>query len=263
VTESTTVPLVELSRDIEASPDTVWGILTTPDLFSAWMDGTFAFEPKAGSPFRADFPQFNTVVAGEIVGVDEAARHLSLTWGVESGPQAEYFPAGCSLVDFRVVETDAGCRVELTHSRFPTERAQQEHAGGWVFHLSRLELQANRRDLEAALERTLDAWFRAWNEEDDDERLELLRSCCAEDIEYRDEWATARSLQLLSLHIGNCFRFVPGWKVDRTSEVRICRGEALFGWTGVGAGGVPQEGLNHARARPDGLLTRVTGFTAR
>jgi len=58
------------------------------------------------------------------------ARHLGLTWGDESGPQAEAFPAACSLVEFRVR-------------------------------------------------------FSAWSELDDATRLETLKRCCADELEFR------------------------------------------------------------------------------
>ncbi len=257
----TTLPLVELTREIEASPETVWRILTTPALFSTWMDGLISFEPRAGSPFRAEFPKFETVVAGEIVTFDAEERHLGLSWGVESGPQAAGFPAGCSLVEFRVEAQGKGCRVELRHSRFPTEELAKQHSGGWLFHLSRMALQANRTDLEEALETSLAGWFSAWNERDAERRRATLAGCCAEDVEFRDEWTAARGAELLGTHIGNCFIYMPEWKLEPTGDVRICRGEALVGWKGVGPGGAAIEGYSHVRADPDGMLRRVTGFS--
>jgi uncharacterized protein YndB with AHSA1/START domain len=62
-------PLVDLTVEIEASPDTVWNILTTPALFSAWFNATVEFEPKTGSAFRADSPGMQSIISGEIVGL--------------------------------------------------------------------------------------------------------------------------------------------------------------------------------------------------
>ena len=256
------VPPLILSRTIEASPETVWGILTTPELFSMWMDGNVEFEAREGSPFRAEFPNYQTVIAGEVVTFDADARHLGLTWGVESGPQAEAFPAGCSLVEFRVHDVDVGCRVELRHSQLPSAAVAQENEGGWRFRLSQMALYANRADLESGLERTLAGWFSAWNELDDATRLETLQACCADEIEFRDDWAVAGGIDLLNQHISNCFRYMPGWKLEPTGDVRICRGEALVGWRSVGPDGAALEGFNHVSAVRDGTLRRVTGFQA-
>ena len=108
--------LVDTSLDIEASPETVWSILTSPERFGVWMDGQVEFEPRSGSPFRAQFPSIQTVISGEIVTLDMDGRHMGLTWGMESGPHADAFPAGCSLVEFHVHESDGGCRIQVVHS---------------------------------------------------------------------------------------------------------------------------------------------------
>ena len=262
--ETPVAHLVDLSIEIAASPETAWGILTTPELFSMWMEGKVEFEARTGSPFRADFPHIQTVIAGEIVTLDADTRHLGLTWGLESGHQAEAFPAGCSLVDFRVHDadagSDAGCRVELTHSQLPSASVAQGQEGGWTFHLSRLALYANRSDLEVGLERTLADWFSAWSEPDDATRLEILKGCCADEIEFRDDWTVACGIDLLNQHISMCFKFMPGAKLEATGDVRICRGEALVGWRSVGPDGATLEGFNHVRAARDGTLHRVAGF---
>lgn len=256
------MPLVDLSRDIEASPDTVWEILTTPELFSRWMDGAITFEPAVGSAFRAEFAMFQTVITGEIVALDAESRHMGVTWGVESGPQAPDFPAGASLVEFTVRAADHGCTVELRHSRLPSEELAQQHSAGWGFHLSKMALQANRTDLAAGLDRTLAGWFSAWNDQDAESRMATLADCCAEDVRFRDEWTDASGTELLNVHIGNCFMYMPGWKLEQTGDVRICRGEAIVGWKAVGPGGADMEGYNHVRADADGTIRRVTGFTA-
>ena len=187
---------------------------------------------------------------------------MGLTWGVESGAHAELFPAGSSLVEFRVKDAEGGCTVEVRHSQLPSEEAARQQQDGWTFHLSRMALRANRADLEVGLERTMAGWFAAWNEQDRDARLEALRSCCAEDVEFSDDWTTAAGIDLLSLHISNCFMYMPGWTLEPTGDVRICRGEALVGWRGIGQGDASMEGFNHVTADPDGTIRRVAGFQA-
>jgi uncharacterized protein YndB with AHSA1/START domain len=262
VNDTPTLPLIDVSRDIDASPDTVWSILTTPALFSKWMEAEVTFESEVGSAFRANFPSFQLVVAGEVVTIDADARHLGLTWGLEAGADAESFPAGCSLVEFRVHEADGGCRVDVRHSQLPTEEHAVQNRAGWGFHLSKMDLYANREDLTSGLERTLAGWFSAWNDQDTESRLETLRASCADDVTFRDEWTDSAGVDLLNVHIGNCFMYMPGWKLEQTGDVRICRGEAIVGWRGVGPGGMAMEGYNHVSADADGTIRRVTGFTA-
>ena len=253
--------VVELSVDIEARAETVWTMLTTTEGFSALLQGQVTFEARAGSPFRAEFPNYGMVISGDIVSVDADARRLALTWGSELGPQAADFPAGSSLLELQVQGTQAGCRVGLRHSGFPSAQSAQEHDGGWRFHLGRLALDANRTDLAAGLRRTLAGWFAAWNNPEENARLSTLRACCAEDVEFQDEWAVARGIDRLNLHIANCHRFMPGWKIEPTGDLRVCRGEALVGWRSEGPGGT-QEGHNHVRADYNGTIRRVAGFQA-
>ncbi len=251
--------VIDLSVEIDASPATVWSILTEPELFSTWMQGEVTFEPKPGSPFRAAFPNFNIVIAGEIVAVDADARRLELTWGMETGIQADTHPAGSSLLEFRVNAAGSGCRVDLRHSGLPSAKAAKQQEGGWHFQMSRLNLEANRIDLGAGLERTLPEWVSAWNEQDEEKRMAALRRCCAEDITFRDDWTGLTGLGLLSMHIASCHHYMPGYSLEHTGDVRVCRGEALVGWRATGPGG-GSEGFNHIKADPDGTIRRVTGF---
>ena len=170
-------PAVELSVHIEASPDTVWGILSTAERFSTWMGGQVAFETRAGSPYRAVFAQFHMVLAGEVLEFDDLQRRFVLSWGIESGPQAETMPAGSSRVEFRVADGQGGAHVDVRHSGFLSARTAREHEDGWRFHLGRLALFANKADLAAGLARALPAWWAAWNEPDKAARLKSLRSC--------------------------------------------------------------------------------------
>lgn len=251
--------VIELSAEIDASPETVWQILTGPELFSAWMQGEVTFEPRRGSAFRAAFPNFNIVIAGEIVALDAEARHLQLTWGTESGPQADTYAAGSSLLEFRVNPSGSGCRVDLRHRGLPSAEAAKQQEGGWNFQLSRLNLEANRIDLGAGLERTLPDWIAAWNDQDAETRLAALRRCCADDITFRDDWTGLTGIELLSMHIASCHQYMPGYSLEHTGDVRVCRGEALVGWRATGPGG-GSDGFNHIQADPDGTIRQVTVF---
>ena len=253
-------PTVELAYKIAASPATIWQIITDPAQFSAWMGGQITFEPRPGSQFRAEFPNYQIVISGEIRSVDSDDQRLALTWGIESGPQAAEFPAGSSLVEFQVRADGPGCRLELRHTGLKSEEAARQQEGGWRFQLSRLDLMANRIDLGAGLDRTLPRWVAAWNEQDAEARLEILRQVCHKNVEFRDEWTAIRGVDLLSLHIGSCHHYMPGYALEHTGDIRVCRGEALAGWRATGPGGSPIEGLNHIRADPDGTIRRVTGF---
>jgi len=254
--------LVDLSRMIDARVETVWRIISTSEGFGAWMGGEVRFDPVPGSEFTASFPQFQTVIRGEVLEIDTAAHRIALSWGVESGPQAPTLPVGASRLEISLTAEGDGTRARLVHSSLPSAEEARNHEAGWRFHLGRLSLQANRTDLAATLGPSMDAWFGAWNEDDADARDALIHECCSEDVEFRDEYAEAAGRDLLGAHIGNTRQYMPGFSIRATGPIVVCRGEALVPWESTGPGGTTFAGTNHVVARPDGTITRVTGFFA-
>lgn len=251
---------VELSVFIEARPETVFSILSDPERLSEWMNTRASFELREGSPVELRFDQFGTTVSGELLEV-VPNRKLSLTWGVSEGEQAATLPPGSTRVTFTLAPEGDGTRVELRHSGFPTEEEAARHEAGWRFHLSRLSVLANRAFLAAAMEALGQAFFGAWNASDDERRRELLESCVAEEVRYRDEYAAFEGRELLSRHIGNTRGYLPGQSLEPDGEARICRGEVLIPWRLVDdEGDVKHRGVNHARVTPDGRIRELTGF---
>ncbi|MFV1987090.1 MAG: SRPBCC domain-containing protein [Gemmatimonadota bacterium] len=253
---------VDLSKKIDAHVETVWAIVSTPEGFGAWMGGQVTFSPEPGSPFEAAFPQFQTVIKGEVLEIEPGTHRIVLSWGVESGPQADTLPPGSSRLEVSCEAEGDGTIARIVHGELPTREEAEGHEAGWRFHLSRLALQANRQDLSKNLGPSIDAWFAAWNETDSEARAALLASCCSEDVTFRDEYAEASGRELLSAHIGNTQMFMPGFSIAAAGPAVVCRGEALVPWTGSGPGAMAVSGTNHVSARPDGTITRVTGFYA-
>jgi uncharacterized protein YndB with AHSA1/START domain len=250
---------VELSIFIQARPETVFSILTEPERLGAWMNGAAAFEPSVGSAFSIRFPQFDTVVAGEVLEL-VLHKRVAFSWGVSEGPQAETVPAGSTRVEFALVPEGEGTRLTLTHSGFEMEEERVKHEAGWRFHGSRLSLLANRADLTAAMGRLAEAYFGAWNEMDAEARAKRLEACCSEDVAFKDEYAALEGRNKLSLHIGNTQKYQAGVLVQ-DGDVVICRGEALLPWKIVDEEGrVAYRGMNHMVVAPQGLVRRVTGF---
>lgn len=250
---------VAASTFIEASRETVFSILTDPARFSDWIQGEADFDPVAGSDFTVRFPQFETVVSGEVREIVENQR-IVFTWGVSKGPQSAWFPPGSSTVSVELEEEAGGTRVKLVHAELPPKEVDAHH-GGWRFHLSRLDLKANRSELSKSLPTTLEAWCDAWSEPDGERRAELLERCCGEGLTYADEYAYLEGRDRLSTHIGNTQKFAPGSKLVIDAEPRICRGEALIPWKVVGENGSPlYEGTLHAELDDSGRILGATSF---
>lgn len=252
--------LAEHSVVIAARIETVWAIISDPVRFGEWLQGKARFALEPGSDFEVDFPQFETVVRGEVLECDAERHRFAVTWGVASGAQAEGFPVGSSKLELWLAAEEGGTRAHVRHSALPSETEARDHEAGWRFHLSRLSLFANRADLSASLGPALDAWYGAWNETDAEKRDELTGRCCAPDVEFRDEYASLEGREMLGLHIGNTQHFIPGWRIERTGEPRICRGEALVEWSATGPQDRRFSGTHHIVADPDGTLRRITAF---
>ena len=98
MTETLTVEPIEISVLIEAKVSTVFSLLADPDEFLAWMGGVDGhYQGAAGTDFDISFPTFHTKIAGRVVELVENEK-LTLTWGVEEGPQAATLPAGSTLL---------------------------------------------------------------------------------------------------------------------------------------------------------------------
>ncbi len=252
--------VVRTSILIEARPETVFEIVSDPAGVSYWLDGEASFEPRAGSPFRIAFPQFDTVIEGEVAEITPHER-VAFTWGVSDGPQAAWLPPGSTRVEIALSAEGAGTRVELRHSGLPSDDEVAQHQAGWRFHLSRLSLFANRAELTEALETTASRWFAAWNEPDPEARGPLLDECCHEAIAFADEYAALEGRELLSSHIGGYHRFMAGFSIEPDGDARICRGSVLIPWRMLSAERVETgRGVNYAEVTPDGLFRRVVGF---
>lgn len=251
---------VTVSTTVRATPATVFGILTDPDRFTDWIQGRATFEPEAGSPFSIDFPQFETVIRGEVVEV-VPERRVVFTWGVAEGEQHPWFPPGSSTLSIELDALDDGrTRVTLVHGDLP-EREVSPHHQGWRFHLDRMDLWANRVQLADRLAPRLEAWRAAWSESDDEARAERLARCCAESLRYADEYAELEGRDLLSRHIGNAIRMMPVSRLE-TGAPRVNRGLALVEWRVVAdeEEETPHRGHLVIEADDEGRFRRVTSF---
>lgn len=251
---------VRITRRIEARPETVFGIIAEPQGMSAWMEGQAEFEPQPGSPFELRFPQYQMIIAGSVLEVDPP-RKLVLTWGVSEGMHSEWFKPGSSTLSIELEPDGEGTVIHLVHADLPIEAEIQEQEGGWRFHITRLQVRANRLELDRHLPETWKNWYGAWAEPDADKRRSLLERCCTEDFTYADDYTTLEGLDMLSLHIANCLKFMPGMTVEQAGPATVCRGQVLVPWRSAGAEGMRAfAGQMVARVGLDGRLRDATSF---
>jgi uncharacterized protein YndB with AHSA1/START domain len=132
--------VIERVITIEASPETVFRLLTDPVQYVRWKGKLADLEPRPGGIFRVEFASTKDVAAGEYVEV-VPNRRVVFTWGWEGN---EMVPPGSSRVEIDLEPMASGTRLRLVHRGLPQE-AVTSHTEGWDFFLPRLEDVAEGR----------------------------------------------------------------------------------------------------------------------
>ncbi len=119
---------VEIAAEVEVplSADDAWRRFMDPEAVQAWLGVPCRIEPRIGGAWEVYFLQDNPpgTRGGEGVRILSylPGRMLSLTWNAP--PEQPLTRPRHTWVVFDFTETDAGCRVRLTHSGWP--------ASGWT-----------------------------------------------------------------------------------------------------------------------------------
>ena len=135
---------LKLSRQLNASPQTVFDYFTQPEHLSEW----FAPDPSMTTEIRRldltvggqfELAMINPaneesyVLTGEYREIEPGSR-LVYTWHWKSEPGDEVSQVTLSFKDHA-----GGTLLELCHERFATEESRDKHGQGWAACLSRLE----------------------------------------------------------------------------------------------------------------------------
>lgn len=123
------------SIEIDAPPAVVFDFLVTEDGMNAWMGQHASLDPRAGGHFGVDIAGYP--VRGTYLHVEPPHR-VVVSWGFAGHAD---LPPGASTVEFTLVATASGTRVDLVHSQLPESR-RVGHADGWGHFLGRLAVAA-------------------------------------------------------------------------------------------------------------------------
>lgn len=134
---------IERELEIDASPETVWELLTDPAEATRWMGLAASFDLRPGGEYRCEVIPGN-VASGEFVEID-APRRLVFTWGWELGSSSTV-PPGSSTIEFDLAASGAGTRLRFRHSGLPSADAVERHRHGWEHYLGRLSVAAGGGD---------------------------------------------------------------------------------------------------------------------
>jgi uncharacterized protein YndB with AHSA1/START domain len=131
-----TEPIVQ-TRQIDASPETVFAFFTDPEKLTRWLAIEATVDPRPGGVCRQthvgrDGERF--LMRGEFVEVSPPER-VVFTWGFEN-EDMDLRP-GASTVEVTLEPRDAGTWLKLVHRDLP-ESDRGDHDAGWGTMLDRL-----------------------------------------------------------------------------------------------------------------------------
>jgi uncharacterized protein YndB with AHSA1/START domain len=143
VDATTETMAVERELEIDASPETIWELLTDEHEATRWMGQVAEFDLRPGGAYRVAVIPGNTA-SGAFVEIDPP-RRLVYTWGWESGSGSAVSP-GSSTVEFELVPSGAGTLLRFRHTGLPGGEAAASHGHGWDHYLARLAVAATGGD---------------------------------------------------------------------------------------------------------------------
>ncbi|MFP3900985.1 MAG: SRPBCC family protein [Acidimicrobiia bacterium] len=137
------------SIEIDAPPEVVFEHLVVPERMVAWMGQHAELDPRPDGTFSVDIN--GSPVRGRYLEVDPPHR-VVVSWGVAG---SDVHPPGSSQVEFTLVPTGGGTRLDLRHTGVPNEQARG-HAEGWEHFAARLRVVAAGGDAGR------DPWAERW-----------------------------------------------------------------------------------------------------
>jgi uncharacterized protein YndB with AHSA1/START domain len=141
-TIQTTAPIVQ-TREIRASAERVFALLTEPEELVRWMPDVADLEPRVGGRIRFGYDGGRTVIVGTVTRF-EPPRALAYSWTWEGDPES------ATSVEFTVDDLgDGRCRVEVVHSGWETAPDRRPpHEQGWAYFLGCLADLAEGRPVD-------------------------------------------------------------------------------------------------------------------
>lgn len=111
------------------------------------------------------------------------------------------------------------------------------------------------------IEITVDRYFSAWNETDEDARADLIAAAFTDDARYVDPLSDAVGPDAITAMMGAVQQQYPDMTVRRATPVDLHHDVLRFGWTITTAdGSTLVDGIDVAAAAGDGRLADVRGF---
>jgi uncharacterized protein YndB with AHSA1/START domain len=138
---------IEREIHVDAAPEVVYEVVSTPEHLRGWWPDDAEFEPVAGGTGTLSFGDSSSPDAHvDLMTVVEAdpPRRFSFRWVYDEGVTARQ--DNSLLVTFDLVPTDTGTLLRMTETGFRErgweaavlEERYRDHVTGWDYYLPRL-----------------------------------------------------------------------------------------------------------------------------
>jgi uncharacterized protein YndB with AHSA1/START domain len=138
---------IEREIHVDASPEVVFEVISSPEHIREWWPDEAEFEPEAGVTghlvFHRDAPEESAIEALTVIDAQPPHR-FSFRWVYDAGTVAA--PNNSLLVTFDLEPAGGGTRVKMIETGFRErgweaavlEQAYQDHSAGWDYFIPRL-----------------------------------------------------------------------------------------------------------------------------
>ena len=134
---------IELTRRIEAPPETVFRYFTDPERYRSWLGVDAELDPCVGGDYRIQMTDDGAISArGRYLELDPP-RRLVFSWGFDG---LDGLPPGTSTVEVTLTRDADATIVRLRHSDLPGSESCDFHVWGWDMGLGRLSIAAEGGD---------------------------------------------------------------------------------------------------------------------
>ncbi len=134
--------VLEVSINVQAKPETVFGYFTDPTRYVQWMGSDARIVSIPGGEYRVHMRD-GVETAGTFLEIDKPNR-IVFTWGWTSDQAVS---PGSTRVEVTLSsDGGSGTDVVLRHYGLPSAEQIEHHRAGWKLYLGRLALSASGRD---------------------------------------------------------------------------------------------------------------------